>query len=163
MTMNDEYLNQLYSDIAQIVAETIPEEWEKFYLYGEVVEGKQTSRFYYYPMNRDEPIYSHNIPELFTMSEEEYYRLWNNLLDTMQELKKAFVANKQEPWTNFTMIVDKTGKMNMDFSYEDLSNTDPHERRTIWNYELLGIMPKSNSGRQILQQYLEEKEKEGNS
>ncbi len=61
------------------------------------------------------------------------------------------------------MIVDKTGKMNIDFSYEDLSNTDPHERRTIWNYELLGIMPKSNSGRQILQQYLEEKEKEGDS
>ncbi|WDF02116.1 immunity protein YezG family protein [Shouchella hunanensis] len=60
------------------------------------------------------------------MNEEEYSRLWNNLLDTMQELKKAFVANKQEPRTNFTMLVDNTGKINIDSSYEDLSNRDPH-------------------------------------
>ncbi|WP_144557992.1 immunity protein YezG family protein [Shouchella miscanthi] len=38
--MNNERLNQLYGEIAQIVAETIPEKWEKFYLYGEVLEAK---------------------------------------------------------------------------------------------------------------------------
>ncbi len=92
--MNDEYLNQLYSEIAQIVAETIPKEWEKFYLYGEVVEGKQTSQFYYIPRSSTEPVYSHNIPELFTMSHEEYSEHWHALLDMMQALKKS-VYRKQ--------------------------------------------------------------------
>ncbi|GAB6255105.1 hypothetical protein PSKAS_06270 [Peribacillus sp. N1] len=39
--MNEEQLDRLYQHIAEVVVETIPEEWSKFYLYGEVVEGAQ--------------------------------------------------------------------------------------------------------------------------
>ncbi len=162
MIIEDELLNQLINGVAIKVMETIPEEWDKFYLYGEVVQDRKMFRFYYYPLNQDEPVYCHNIPKLFTMSEEEYTERWLALLDTMQELNDVFAANDQERWTNFTMIVDKTGKMKMDFSYEDLSDRDPVERSTIWNYEHLGLMPKSNSGEIFLQHYLEKKEKEGN-
>lgn len=47
------------------------------------------------------------------------------------------------------MVFDKTGKFNIDFNYDDLSKADPHERKTIWKYEHLGIMPKSNSEKNI--------------
>ncbi|ALA51617.1 hypothetical protein DB29_00789 [Shouchella clausii] len=52
------------------------------------------------------------------------------------------------------MIFDKTGKFNIDFNYNNLSNIDPHMRKTIWKYKHLGIMPKSNSGKKHLEEYL---------
>lgn len=152
--MNEEQLDRLYQMIAEVVIETIPEEWSKVYLYGEVVEGSQTAYFYYYPEGSDKPIYSHDITELFTFSELEYSERWRQLLDLSQELWRAFKDNGQEPWTNFTMVFDKMGKFNIDFNYDDLSNINPHERKTIWKYENLGIVPKSNSGKKYLEKYL---------
>ncbi|WP_353853653.1 antitoxin YezG family protein [Bacillus sp. Bos-x628] len=153
--MNEEKLEILYKQIVEVVVGTIPDEWSKVYLYGEVVEGSQTAYFYYYPEdNDDKPIYSHEITELFTVSELEYTEKWHRLVDFIQELWREFKDNGQESWTNFTMIFDKIGNFNIDFNYEDLSETNPHERKTIWKYEHLGIMPKSNSGKKYLEKYL---------
>ncbi|GAB6255106.1 hypothetical protein PSKAS_06280 [Peribacillus sp. N1] len=52
------------------------------------------------------------------------------------------------------MVLDKIGKFKIDFNYDDLSNIDPLERKTIWKYRNLGIMPKSNSGKKYLEKYL---------
>jgi uncharacterized protein (TIGR01741 family) len=151
--MNEEQFDSLYQQIAEVVVETVPEEWSKVYLYGEVVEGSQTAYFYYYPQGSDKPIYSHDISELFTVSEIEYKEKWQRLVDFIQELWIAFKDTGQDPWTNFTMVFDKSGKFNIDFNYDDLSNTDPHKRKTIWKYEHLGIIPKSNSGKKHLENY----------
>lgn len=152
--MNEEQLERLYQQIAEVVAETIPEEWSKIYLYGEIVEGSQTAYFYYYPEGSDKPIYSHEITELFTVSELEYTEKWHRLVDFIQELWRAFKDNGQDPWTNLTMVFDRIGKFNIDFNYDDLSNTDPHQRKTIWKYVHLGIIPKSNSGKRHLEKHL---------
>ncbi|WYQ43575.1 MAG: antitoxin YezG family protein [Shouchella clausii] len=152
--MNEEQLDRLYKHIAEVVVETIPEEWSKVYLYGEVVEGSQTAYFYYYPEGSNKPINSHEITELFPVSEREYTEKWHRLVDFIQELWRAFKDNGQDSWSNFTMIFDKTGKFNIDFNYNDLSNIDPHMRKTIWKYKHLGIMPKSNSGKKHLEEYL---------
>ncbi|MBM7585890.1 uncharacterized protein (TIGR01741 family) [Bacillus pakistanensis] len=153
--MNEEQLDRLYQQIAEVVVDTIPEEWSKVYLYGEVVEGSQTAYFYYYPEGSDKPIYSHDITELFTISELEYSEKWHRLVDFAQELWKEFKDKGQEPWTNFTLVLDKVGKFNIDFNYDDLSNIDSHERKTIWKYKNLGLTPKSNSGKKHLEKYLD--------
>ncbi|MFP7476977.1 antitoxin YezG family protein [Terribacillus saccharophilus] len=147
-------MDVLYQQIARVVVETILEEWAKVYLYGKVVEGSQTAYFYYYPEGRDTPIYSHEISELFTVSELEYTGKWHRLVDFIQELWNAFKNKDQESWTNFTLFFDKVGKFNIDFNYDDLSNIDPHERKTIWKYKHLSLMPKSNSGKKHLEKYL---------
>ena len=67
---------------------------------------------------------------------------------------REFIDNNQEPWTNFTMSFDNTGKFNINFDYDNLSNTNSHERKTIWDYKHLGIMPKSNLGKKYLEAYL---------
>ncbi|MFS0636847.1 antitoxin YezG family protein [Mesobacillus foraminis] len=152
--MNEEQLDRLYQQIAEVVVETIPEAWSKVILYGEVVEGSQTAYFYYFPQGTDKPIYSHEITELFTVSELEYTEKWNHLVGFIQELWRVFKDNGQELWTNFTMVFDKVGKFNIDFNYDDLSNNDTHERKTIWKYKHLGILPKSNSGKKHLEKYL---------
>ncbi|WP_147536265.1 antitoxin YezG family protein [Bacillus marasmi] len=152
--MNEEQLDRLYQLIAGVVVETIPEEWSKVYLHGEVVEGSQTAYFYYYPERSDKPIYSHEITELFTVNELEYTEKWHQIVDFIQELWRAFKDNGHEPWTNFTMVFDNIGNFNIDFNYDDLSKIDSLERKTIWKYEHLGIIPKSNSGKRHLEKYL---------
>jgi uncharacterized protein (TIGR01741 family) len=156
--MNEKKLEHLYQQVAGVVVETIPEEWSKVYLYGEVVEGSQTAYFYYYPERSDKPINSHEITELFSVIEQEYIKKWNELVDLTQELWRAFKDNGQETWTNFTMFFDKAGKFRIDFNYDDLTSIDPHERKTIWKYEHLGIIPKSNSGKMQLEKYLSTRE-----
>lgn len=158
--MNDEQLGILYQQIAEVVVDTIPEEWSSVYLYGEIVEGSQTAYFYYYPEGSDNPVYSHDITELFTVSEREYSGKWHQLVDLIQKLWGEFKDNDQELWTNLTLTLENTGKFKIDFNYDDLSNADAHERKTIWKYKYLGIMPKSNTGKKHLEKYLETVEKE---
>ncbi|MEJ3717994.1 MULTISPECIES: antitoxin YezG family protein [Paenibacillus] len=158
--MNDERLGILYQQIAEVIVDAIPEEWSKVYLYGEIVDGAQTAYFYFYPEGSDTAVYSHDIPEIFTVSEIEYSEKWNELVDLIQVLWREFKDNDQEAWSNLTLVLESTGKFKIDFNYDNLSNTDPHARKTIWKYNYLGIMPKSNSGKKHLEKYLETVEKE---
>lgn len=153
--MNDERLGKLYHAIAETVLYSIPGDWYKVYVYGEVVEGSQSAYFYYYYEGSEQPVYCHDIPEQYGVSEMLYTKQWNQLLDLMQELQSVFKENEQEPWTNLTFIFDQSGKFHIDFHYDDLSKTDSHERKTIWKYKHLGIVPKSNSGKRYLEKYFE--------
>lgn len=153
--MNEEKLCKYYQRIAEVIVETIPEKWSKVYLYGEIVEGSQTAYFYYYPEISEQPVYSHDIPEFFTMSEVEYSENWNMLVNHIQSLWNEFNDNDQEPWTNFTLFLDNEGNFKIGYNYDDLSNADSHERKTLWKYRHLGLLPKSNSGRKYLERYLE--------
>ncbi len=153
--MNEEQLDRYYQSIAEALIDTIPEEWSKVFLYGEIVEGSQTAYFYYNSESSDQLVYSHDIPELFTFREADYTEKWNTLVNYIQDLWNEFKDNEQEPWTNFTLILDNEGRFKIDYNYDDLSNIDLHERKTIWKYRYLGLMPKSKSGRKYLERYLE--------
>ncbi|WP_111292767.1 antitoxin YezG family protein [Bacillus safensis] len=153
--MNEEEPEYVYKQIVDVIARTIPVKWTKVYLYCEVVEGSQTAYFYFSTEeNDDQPVYSHDITQLFEVSEHEYKERWHQLVDCIQELRRVFEQSGQEPWTNLTMIFNETGDFNIEFNYDDLSNTNPHERKTIWKYNHLGIIPKSNSGKKHLEKYL---------
>ncbi|MFE4706370.1 immunity protein YezG family protein [Peribacillus simplex] len=41
-----------------------------------------------------------------------------------------------------------------DYNYEDLSDADDHERRVIWEYTRLGLLPESEYDKSILEEYL---------
>jgi uncharacterized protein (TIGR01741 family) len=150
--MDEAKLASIYTKIAQTVVETIPEEWDKVYLYGEIAEGVQKSYFYYYPKDVDKPVYSHNIPQLFNMDEEDYDKLWYQLLDYLQELWNEFKHN--EKWTNLTFVFDSNGNFKVDYDYEDLSNADDYERRLIWKYKYLGLIPEDDDDKKFLEEYL---------
>lgn len=89
------------------------------------------------------------------MSEVEYSENWNMLVNHIQSLWNEFKDNDQEPWSNLTLFLNNEGKFKINYNYDDLSNADSHEIKTIWKYRHLGLLPKSNSGRKYLQRYLE--------
>lgn len=152
--MNDIKLNSIYQKIAQTINETIPEEWSKVLMYGEISDGTGTAFFFYYNPNSELPIYSHDIPEIYSLNEEEYAKLWYQLLDELKLLSGEFKNNNQEQWTNLTFTLESTGKFKVDYDYEDLSNADDHERRVIWEYTRLGLLPESEYDKRILEEYL---------
>ncbi|MFJ7509398.1 immunity protein YezG family protein [Peribacillus simplex] len=40
------------------------------------------------------------------------------------------------------------------YNYENLSDSDNHERRVIWEYTRLGLLPESEYDKSILEEYL---------
>ncbi|MED3687909.1 antitoxin YezG family protein [Peribacillus butanolivorans] len=152
--MNESKLNNYYQKIAQTVNEIIPEEWTKVFLYGEIAEGTGTAFFYYRSNNKGKLIYSHDIPELYNISRLEYREVWRRLIKNLKELSEEFKKNNQEQWTNLTFTLESTGKFKVDYDYEDLSDADDHERRVIWEYTRLDLLPESEYDKRILEEYL---------
>lgn len=150
----EERLNEIYVKIAETINETIPEEWDKVYVYGEILEDVQRAYFNYYPTGSNESVYSHSIPQLFEISQDEYKKLWYELVKNLSELWQVFKNNGQEPWTNLTFILESTGKFKIDYDYTDLSEASPSKRHLIWDYKYLGIMPEDEDDKQIIEEYI---------
>lgn len=102
----------------------------------------------------DKLIYSHDIPELHSISRIEYRDTWRRLIKVLKELSDEFKDNNQEQWTNLTFTLESTGKFKVDYDYEDLSDADDHERRVIWEYTRLGLLPETEYDKSILEEYL---------
>lgn len=151
--MNEARLRSLYQGIAESVLATIPEDWSKVYLYGEIADGVRKAFFFYYPKDNDAPVYVHNIPELFQVDEEEHDTYWYLLLDHVQELWQEFLQDGKA-WTNFTMFFDHTGTCNIDYGYEDLSDANDHVRAILWEHTYLGLAPTDETDLRFLEEHL---------
>ncbi|WP_281515174.1 TIGR01741 family protein, partial [Bacillus licheniformis] len=100
--METEKMEKLYQEIAEGINEIIPTEWEKVYLYAEILDDSSEVFFYFnVPQNKDY-IYSHNIPEHFNVSEDIYDELLFELHDLFEDLQNEFKQNNSEVWTNLT-------------------------------------------------------------
>jgi uncharacterized protein (TIGR01741 family) len=152
--LDDAKVGPIYQQIAQIVIDMIPEKWEKVYLYSKMEEVGGCIFFHYYPVADEEPVYSLNIPKLFHVDEDEFEQLNDELWEQVEELWNEFKQSGHQPWSTLTMIMDQ-GKFNITFGYEDLSQGDSFERRLAWRYHHLGIVPKGDYAKKVLDEYLE--------
>lgn len=147
----------LYSKIARIITKMIPEKWSKVYLFCAKEEDTQQSFFYYYPTTNDKPVYSLDIPEMFEMNDDQYEDLKDQLFDYLENLWMAFKQNGNEPWTTFTMNFDDSGHFQSEYGYEELK-FGPFQRRLIWEYNHLGIVPTDDYAKEVLEEGLKEME-----
>lgn len=154
--MDTQAMEEIYEKIANKVNEIIPEEWDKLYMYAEVSEGASEVFFYYYPKGKNTPIYNLDIGDVFEIDEDEFDEMSMELNDYFERLREEFKKNKQEPWTNLTLVLESTGKFNIDYDYTDLSEADSYVQHIIWRYKHLGIQPAPDRKRDvnIIQDYL---------
>ncbi|HEX9061355.1 MAG TPA: immunity protein YezG family protein, partial [Clostridia bacterium] len=96
--MNLKNTDAIFQKIANIINGMIPEEWDKVYLYGEILEDVQEGFFYYYPTNSNKPAYYYYVPQEFDIDEDEYDKLHEQLLDNLSELWQEFKNSDQEVW-----------------------------------------------------------------
>ena len=62
--MNTERMEELYQSIGQQLNTIIPEDWDKVLLYSEVTEWSNRTYFYYYALNKNNPVYSLDIEHI---------------------------------------------------------------------------------------------------
>ena len=77
--MNTGNLESVYQKIAIQLKNIIPEPWEKVMVYSEVDEYSDSTVFFYYPKEEQEPIYSLNIQDMKGIDEDETDRQLNIL------------------------------------------------------------------------------------
>ncbi|MDE5781646.1 MAG: antitoxin YezG family protein, partial [Lachnospiraceae bacterium] len=74
--MFEEKLDELYTELANIINEMIPVDWKKIYYLGEVEEGKLSwNSIFYFIDENGEIVRSLDIPDKYNISEEEYFEL----------------------------------------------------------------------------------------
>lgn len=124
--MNAQKIENLYGKIGNTLNQMISEDWSKVFMRAEIWsennEGKEVSctgaYYYYYSLEKNEYIYGYDEEDLF--STDDFQCLMDSLYKTCGELWMEFVAQEQEPWSNFTFILTSEGKMKIDFAYDDL-------------------------------------------
>ena len=130
-------MEAIYQKVANILVEMVPEEWEKILLYAEVREGFSQVYFYYYPVNQEQPVYSLDIIDVFDVDQSLHRKLKRELSVYFKELWYEFKIQDQEQWTSLTYILDKNGRMKLNYGYDDISEISPDEKQDKWEAEYL--------------------------
>lgn len=135
--METKVTEQIYQQIANTLVNIVPEEWERIYLYAEFREGYKKVFFYYYTQSREKPVYCLDITDIFNITEDDYDELENELYICFTKLWEEFKIQEQDQWTNVTFILDSTGKMKINYGYEDISEISSIEKQNKWEAEYL--------------------------
>ncbi|OYD09395.1 TIGR01741 family protein [Bacillus velezensis] len=154
--MNNEKMGELYQKIAEHLNEMIPSQWEQIALYAEILDNSADIYFYFTTPNNSDYLFSHYIPEHFDVSEEIYDQLLIELQELFEKLKEEFKLGNQDIWTNLTLKLENTGKFSIDYNDDDVlsSELDDLQRRDVWKYQNLGILPADEEDRKFIEEYL---------
>ncbi|MFE0560860.1 immunity protein YezG family protein [Paenibacillus sp. NPDC058910] len=152
-------LNELYREIAITVDKIIPENWGKFFFYAQVSNDGGGTYFFYSPVNDPEIYeYSLKIPQKFQINEKEFEENEMKLFNLAEKVREIFKENDQELWYSFTLSLDNSGKLNLNFDYTDWHKTNYgfSDQLKIWKYKYLKMMPVDERGQQLISRYLAE-------
>ncbi|MGV2927066.1 DUF600 family protein [Macrococcus capreoli] len=111
-------INLKIIEIVEYVNEMIPEEWDEFYVNGDI-NGKEGGIFFFYRIN-NEWIYSHDMFEIYdgyTIS--EYRKDWRGLFKLGAALQQIFRDHGQPIWYKVILHVDENMKLTTEFDYAD--------------------------------------------
>ena len=105
--------SKIYQKIYDELHKYLTPDWIKLVVYLEY--GENSYSFSFYEKIKDRYINGYNLPGASEKEIDKSFRKIDKIV--LKERKKE----KDELWTNMTMTVTKTGHMNADFDYTDLS------------------------------------------
>ncbi|MBC2366981.1 immunity protein YezG family protein [Listeria booriae] len=150
--MFEQELNEIYVEIAQQANDMMPNNWNSFYLNGEVKDGEGGVFFFFNTNdNLDEFIYSHYIPEIYKMDKKMYNQENHRLFKLINKLQQKFIENGQEAWGSLVMIVNEDRKLKIHFDYTKWSESrfGPSQRIDFFEYKYLSREPKNEKEKEI--------------
>lgn len=138
-------IKKLHEEIQKKLFLMLPEKWEKIYLYASVIDHfnkLQTGEmfFYYFPKGvlRKRPVNVYEVPSKFSIDESQYFKLADDLYNTIKKLRELQIEDKEKPWSNITIAIENL-KYKVIYGFEDLNGSEwnSQDRRTIWTYRYL--------------------------
>lgn len=155
-------LDELYALLASKMVDIIPVNWNQIYYLGEVGKERESwsSVFYFEDSNTLQLVKSHNIPDVYSVSEVRYSELLTELNSAMLDIYSCFERYSQPLWDQVKVKLDSTGSFNIDFEYDVMTEDDGGQvtREVVWAYKTFELVPKEGSfTKRILDEYLENK------
>ena len=149
-----------YKKIAESINELIPCDWDKVWMYAEILDDSAEIVFYFNEQNEKEYVNGHQIPHKYNVSKSTYIHLLYELSEIFEELKKTYIQNDLGAWTTATLQLDKTGKFSIDYGYEDILSIGLYgiQRRAVWEYKTFGFLPEDEKDKEAVLNYLKNKE-----
>ena len=138
-------LKEAHEKLQQKIFVMLPEKWDKLYLYASVIDhfnDMQTGEmfFFYYPKGvlKKRPVNVYEVPTKFNIDEKQYFKLADDLYESIKELRKECMANHEKPWSNMTISIEKL-TYRVEYGYEEfnVSGFDSNARHLIWGYKYL--------------------------
>lgn len=156
-------MTSIYKRIAKCIHEMIPCEWEKTWLYAEILDDSASVIFYFLQPEDDELVYAHHIPTQFGLSKDIYIELLLNLQEELEKLKEEFKQNNVEIWTTISLQLERSGAFSITYGYEDVFSIglNGYQRKTVWKYKTFGILPDDEEDKKAVLNYI--KNEEGNN
>lgn len=132
-------LNELYKQIAQQVNAIIPIEWNDLYFNGEVKDKEGGVFFFFKPNGSHDPIYSHDIPEMFAIDERVYDEEIHKLFELTIKLQQVFIDHDQDPWFSVTLLLQSSGNLHIHFDYTNWHDSEfgPTDRIDYFEYKYI--------------------------
>ena len=147
--------NELIRAIAQQVSNTIPDTWEKFYFHADINDDFSGGVYFFFNTEKDKKLnYSHDIPDIYNIDEDEYDEKYDKLYDLSVDLKQLFIDYEQEPWQAITIIVDEKGSLKMDYDYADWLSSPytPTPLMNYFEYKYLRKMPEDKEKEKLFKE-----------
>lgn len=165
--VNTPKIKKIYAEIQKKLFYLIPEKWDKIFLYASIVDqmnNMQTGEmfFYYYPKGviKRKPINVYEIPSKFSIEEDTYLKLVDELYKEIKLLRKMLIKLGERAWSNVTISIENF-KFGVEFNYDNLTHSKytSYQRHLIWRYEYLNVPLNSynKEERKIIIEYLNEK------
>ena len=153
-----------HEEIQKNIFAMLPEKWDRLYLYASVIDhfnNLQTGEmfFFYYPKGvlKKNPVNVYEVPIKFNIDENQYFKLADELFNSIKKLRAECIEQGEKLWTNLTISIEKL-KYKVEYSYDDLSSSefDSDARHLIWKYKYLEIPYESlnKKEREIINTYL---------
>lgn len=152
-------LIKYYSEIAEKLDEIIPVKWDKISMYAEEVGDVSSVSFYYYTDNCTKLHHSGDIPEEYSVDEEVYDCLIDELIALNKKLWLEFKNAGESTWCSLTFNLNCNWKFQAKFSYERDNEAGRLEREIRWAYNELGLVPEDEYEKELLEEYLKEQGK----
>ena len=165
MIKNSE-IRKVYSELQKQLFYLIPEKWDRIYLYASVQEkmkGFETGEmfFYYFPKGilKKNPVNVYEVPNKFSLNEDEYIKLVEKLYSKIKELREIFKKYNHRLWSNLTIRIEGL-KFEIEYNYENLINTQYSnmDKHIVWKYQNLKLPIEyfSRKERKMIKQYINE-------
>lgn len=155
--IDERNLTKYYSDIANQLDDMIPVEWNKIIMYAEENGMSTIANFYFYTKQDNKIHYSSNIPEDFSVSRDIYKQLLRELWSSIEGLWNEFKKADEKTWYTLTFTLESDWRFNAEFGYELDEEIGDFERRILWAYNEIGLIPKDEYAKSVLERLLGKK------
>ena len=155
-------LGDIYPNLAKVLVETIPCEWNNIYYLGEVEREKKSWSSAFYFVDKDGHIVDGmDIPSLYNVSKEVFSNQLNKMNELLLAIYKCFESTGQQLWEQVRFSIDSAGKFQVDSRYDIMNADDGGQilREIIWAYETFKYKPKEGTYcRRLLDKWLSQQQ-----